>query len=55
MMQFPISPQPTYDPEAVQPMRDELIAVGFEELITPEDVDRVLENNYEETVLVSVD
>ncbi len=28
-MQFPISPQPTYDPEAVQPMRDELIAVGL--------------------------
>lgn len=53
-MQFPISPQPTYDPAAVQPMRDELIAVGFEELITPEDVDRVLENNDEETVLVLI-
>ena len=31
---------PTYDPEAVQPMRDELTAVGFKELLTPEDVDR---------------
>ncbi len=53
-MQFPISPQPTYDPAAVQPMRDELIAVGFEELITPEDVDKVLENNDEEMVLVLI-
>jgi putative YphP/YqiW family bacilliredoxin len=53
-MQFPISQQPTYDPEAVQPMRDELIAVGFEELITPEDVDTVLNNNDEETVLVLI-
>ncbi len=32
---------PTYDMDAVQPMRDELMAVGFEELRTPEDVDRV--------------
>lgn len=30
---------PTYDQEAVQPMRDELIIVGFEELLTPEKVD----------------
>ncbi|MFQ5751770.1 MAG: BrxA/BrxB family bacilliredoxin, partial [bacterium] len=53
-MQFPISQQPTYDPDAVQPMRDELIAVGFEELITPEYVDTVLDNNNEETVLVMI-
>jgi putative YphP/YqiW family bacilliredoxin len=33
---------PTYDPQAVQPMRDELVAVGFEELRTAEDVDRVV-------------
>ena len=33
---------PTYDPMAVQPMRDELTAVGFEELRTPEDVDQAL-------------
>lgn len=31
-----------YPPEAVQPMRDELTSVGFEELKTPEDVDRVV-------------
>jgi putative YphP/YqiW family bacilliredoxin len=30
---------PMYDPAAVQPMRNELTAVGFEELLTPEDVD----------------
>ena len=27
---------PIYDPEAVQPMRDELLYMGFEELTTPE-------------------
>jgi putative YphP/YqiW family bacilliredoxin len=30
---------PMYDPQAVQPMRDELTFVGFEELQTPEAVD----------------
>ena len=33
---------PTYNPEAVQPMRDEMVANGFEELIAPEDVNNVL-------------
>ena len=33
---------PIYDPEAVQPMRDELTAAGFIELITPADVDKYL-------------
>ncbi|HEY4491389.1 MAG TPA: BrxA/BrxB family bacilliredoxin [Acidobacteriota bacterium] len=33
---------PMYDEDAVQPMRDELIAYGFEELRTPEEVDRAL-------------
>lgn len=33
---------PMYDPEAVQPMRDELTYVGFEELTTPQKVDDVL-------------
>jgi len=32
---------PMYDTEAVQPMRDELVAVGFEDLRTSQDVDRV--------------
>ena len=31
-----------YDPRLVQPMRDELTRVGFEELRTPEAVDAVL-------------
>lgn len=30
---------PTYDPESVQPMRDELVYVGFNELLTAESVD----------------
>ncbi len=33
---------PMYDREAVQPMRDELVAVGFEDLRTAEDVDKVV-------------
>jgi len=33
---------PMYDMDAVQPMRDELVAVGFEDLRTSQDVDRVL-------------
>ncbi len=44
--------QPTYDPIAVQPMRDELIAVGFDELTTVEDVDAVLSAKDDKTVLV---
>lgn len=53
-MQFPISQQPIYDPEAVRPMRDELTAVGFEELLTPGDVDETLESNSEDTFLVMI-
>lgn len=33
---------PMYDPEAVQPMRDELTAVGFEEATTAQAVDQIL-------------
>jgi putative YphP/YqiW family bacilliredoxin len=33
---------PMYDPEAVRPMRDELVDVGFEELLTPDAVDSVM-------------
>lgn len=42
MTGFNISSQPIYDPQAVQPMRDELVAVGIKELLTPEDVDAAL-------------
>jgi bacilliredoxin len=31
-----------YDPRMVQPMREELTRIGFEELRTPDEVDRVL-------------
>lgn len=44
---------PMYDPDAVQPMRDELIAVGFEELKDPSQVDRTLGES-KGTVLVVV-
>jgi putative YphP/YqiW family bacilliredoxin len=34
--------RPLYDPRLVQPMRDELVRLGFQELRTPADVDAVL-------------
>jgi len=43
-----------YDPQAVQPMRDELIAVGFTELLTPEEVDKAINVKDDKTVLVMV-
>jgi putative YphP/YqiW family bacilliredoxin len=43
-----------YDPESVQPMRDELIAVGFTELLTPEEVDKAVNVKDDKTVLVMV-
>jgi putative YphP/YqiW family bacilliredoxin len=42
MFKQEIRRSPMYDIEAVQPMRDELVAVGFEDLRTAQDVDRVL-------------
>ena len=45
---------PIYDPEAVQPMRDELIFVGFEETVTPQKVDDILAQKNDETVLVFI-
>lgn len=44
---------PMYDPEAVQPMRDELTAVGFEEVTTAAAVDQVLADTHG-TVLVVI-
>lgn len=41
-----------YDPAMVQPMRDELTSLGFEELLTPEQVDTALKS--EGTVMVVV-
>jgi putative YphP/YqiW family bacilliredoxin len=45
---------PIYDPEAVQPMRDELLFVGFEELTTPQLVEDVLSVNDEKTVFLFI-
>jgi putative YphP/YqiW family bacilliredoxin len=41
-----------YDPEAVRPMRDELVRLGAEELGTADDVDRVLGDGAGTTLLV---
>jgi putative YphP/YqiW family bacilliredoxin len=54
MDKFEIQYQPTYDPEAVQYMRDELTAVGFQEVLTLEDVDEVLLNQPDKSVLLVV-
>ena len=45
---------PMYDPAAVQPMRDELVYVGFKELTTPEEVDEVLSQQNDETTFVFI-
>jgi len=52
MNPFSINNQPTYDPFAVQPMRDELLATGFNELLTPQDVDNAILENKGKTVFV---
>ena len=49
-----ISRPPMYDPEAVQHMRDELVAVGFTELLTPEEVDKAIKVKDDKTVLVMI-
>ncbi len=54
MASFSLYHQPMYDPAAVQPMRDELTAAGFEELLAPEAVDDALQNHSGETTLVFV-
>lgn len=41
-----------YPPELVQPMKDDLTNVGFNQLLTPEDVDEILENSGESLLLV---
>ena len=41
-----------YDPKMVQPMREELTTLGFQELLSPQDVDTVLQS--EGTVMVVV-
>jgi len=43
-----------YDQNAVQPMRDELVAVGLEELLTAEQVEKALNINDDKTKLVMI-
>ncbi len=43
-----------YDPRLVQPMREELTRLGFQELRTPDEVDRALGGELKETTLVVV-
>ena len=45
---------PLYDPEAVQPMRDELIFVGFEELRTPQQAEEILSLKDDKTTLLVI-
>ncbi len=49
-----MSRPPLYDQDAVQPMRDALIAVGFKEMITPKDVDDAINVNDDQVVLVMI-
>lgn len=46
--------RPTYDIESVKPMREELTAVGFSELLSPDAVDQALlrDDNAHKTTLV---
>ena len=48
------SNSPTYDPQAVQPMRDELVAAGFREMLSPADIDSFVNRKDDKTVLVMV-
>jgi len=43
---------PLYDPLLVQPMRDELTRIGFQELRTPNEVDTVLGTTKQRTLVV---
>ncbi|HYK83192.1 MAG TPA: BrxA/BrxB family bacilliredoxin [Gemmatimonadales bacterium] len=43
---------PLYDPRLVQPMRDELVRLGFQELRTPEQVDAALGAPHATTLVV---
>jgi putative YphP/YqiW family bacilliredoxin len=43
-----------YDQEAVQPMRDELKAVGFSELLDAAEVDKAINQDNNDTVLVLI-
>ncbi len=44
--------QPYYDPEAVRPMWEELVHVGFRSLTKPEEVDQAIQNSPGTTLVV---
>lgn len=48
------SQTPMYDQNAVQPMRDALIAVGFSELLTAKDVEEAIDVEDNKTTLVII-
>lgn len=45
---------PIYDPESVQPMRDELVFVGFQEATTPQLVEDLITPKDDKTVFVVI-
>lgn len=49
-----MSRPPLYDQDAVQPMRDALVAVGFSELLSAQDVDNAINVHDDQTVLVMI-
>ena len=54
MEKYEIQYRPNYDPTAVQYMREELINVGFTELKTLDEVDQVLLQHPDDTVLLVI-
>ena len=48
------SSAPMYDQNAVQHMRDELVAVGFTELLSSEEVENAINTNDDKTTLVMI-
>ncbi|MFT4662120.1 MAG: putative YphP/YqiW family bacilliredoxin [Patiriisocius sp.] len=53
-MAFVPTQTPTYNPVAVKPMREELIAVGCKEFLIPDDVDQGLDRKDNSTQLVLI-
>ncbi len=51
---FNIKKQPLYDIDTVQPMRDEITYVGFEELTTAEAVENAMKQSKDKTALLFV-
>ena len=54
MNYYDLKYRPNYDPEAVQYMRDELIDVGFSELLTLEDIDKTILQENNKTVFLVI-